>query len=311
MPFFANITCSVLKDSDYTYKINHFTTAIRFQGKWIYIKSSDMSGYRMLDGTVTDSETPESVIKRELYKKAGIVAGRIYEVATYAMSTGYGKACKYKRNTSYGKLYFTECVCLGKLPDKDYEIMCCENELADHRYTYPDANIPLMRKVKSWLTSGGLKKQLPHLFEKLCGAVTFCRDGDTVKYILIKNLSGHIGFPKGHAESGESELETATREVFEETGLKPIVYNQFRHTFAYSAPADPNLNLPEAANMHKYAVYFIAEFDRKDIPIIKIQEEEVLCWWLVPYHEAIRLLNKNTDKRLLELANRWIEYSSK
>ena len=63
--------------------------------------------------------------------------------------------------------------------------------------------------------------------------------------------------------------------------------------------------------LHKTAVYFIANFPTEDIPNIKIQEEEVLNWWFVPYQEAIRLLNKNTDRRLLELANRWIEQNQK
>lgn len=314
MQFYSNVSCSVLKDEEAikmtgSYKIEHFSLVIRFQGKWIYIKTSDVPGYQLVSSCINDTETIISSIKRELYRKTGIVAGRIYEVATYSLSTGYGKSCKYRRKTSYGKLFFVECDCLGKLPDKKSEILCSETEPSDSQLTFSEASAPLMRKAKSWLLSGGTEKQIPHLFEKLCGAVTFCRDGDTFRYILIKNLSGHIGFPKGHSENGESEFDTCAREVFEETGLRPRTYLQFRHAFSYTAPADKKvLNLPEPTDMHKYAVYFAAEFNKKDIPNIKIQEEEVLNWWLVPYNEAIRLLNKNTDKRLLELARRHIEH---
>ena len=53
------------------------------------------------------------------------------------------------------------------------------------------------------------------LYEKTCGAVMYTGDGDERRYFLIKNNSGHIGFPKGHIEYGESERETALREVFE------------------------------------------------------------------------------------------------
>ena len=58
---------------------------------------------------------------------------------------------------------------------------------------------------------GGVKRHRMHgrAFEKLCGAVTYCRENGIIKYILIKNLSGHIGFPKGHSENGESEQQTA------------------------------------------------------------------------------------------------------
>jgi bis(5'-nucleosidyl)-tetraphosphatase len=41
------------------------------------------------------------------------------------------------------------------------------------------------------------------------------------RYLLVQHKAGHWGFPKGHPEGGESELETARRELLEETGLEP------------------------------------------------------------------------------------------
>lgn len=42
---------------------------------------------------------------------------------------------------------------------------------------------------------------------------------------LIQHLNGgHWGFPKGHAEEGESPKATAERELFEETGMKVLRY---------------------------------------------------------------------------------------
>lgn len=41
----------------------------------------------------------------------------------------------------------------------------------------------------------------------------------------MKHLNGdHWGFPKGHAEKGESPKEAAERELYEETGMKIIRY---------------------------------------------------------------------------------------
>jgi ADP-ribose pyrophosphatase YjhB (NUDIX family) len=41
------------------------------------------------------------------------------------------------------------------------------------------------------------------------------------KILLVKGkLSGKWSFPKGHPKEGETEFECATREIFEETGLK-------------------------------------------------------------------------------------------
>ncbi len=41
------------------------------------------------------------------------------------------------------------------------------------------------------------------------------------RFLLVQHHKGHWGFPKGHAEPGESPLDAATRELAEETGLHP------------------------------------------------------------------------------------------
>lgn len=305
----ANTFCTVFKSSKFSHNVNYITTAVKFQDKWLFLKSDYPCGYKMISGEIKKSEPPELTVRRELYNKAGIVAGKIHEVATYSLSTGYGKVGKLGRSTSYGKLFFTECLCLGKPPhENSYKIELLEEDPADSHFLNPNACGPLMKKVKKWLASNEKEAHMPYAFEKLCGAVTYCNDGGVIKYILIKNLSGHIGFPKGHAENSESELDTAKREVFEETGLKPKFFTNFRHCFGYVAPGEYYCN-GKKLMLHKTAIYFIAEFPTNNIPNIKIQEEEVLNWWFVPYQEALQLLNKNTDRRLLELAHNWIEHN--
>ena len=51
--------------------------------------------------------------------------------------------------------------------------------------------------------------------EKSCGCIIINKN----KVLLIKQTKGHWGFPKGHVEKDETEIETAIREVKEETGL--------------------------------------------------------------------------------------------
>ena len=50
-------------------------------------------------------------------------------------------------------------------------------------------------------------------FEKSCGAVLFAREDASLRYLIIRHTGGHCGFPKGHTEAGESEQETALREI--------------------------------------------------------------------------------------------------
>ena len=53
-------------------------------------------------------------------------------------------------------------------------------------------------------------------YEKSFGAVVFTRINNNIKYLLIQNLEGIYGFPKGHVEKEEKEEETALREIYEE-----------------------------------------------------------------------------------------------
>ena len=43
---------------------------------------------------------------------------------------------------------------------------------------------------------------------------------DKFEVFIIQHISGHWGFPKGHADEGENPIETAVRELREETSLE-------------------------------------------------------------------------------------------
>ena len=68
------------------------------------------------------------------------------------------------------------------------------------------------------------ERKITMIYERSCGAVVFTRINGEVRYLIIKSLTGIYGFPKGHMENGESEEQTAHREVLEETGylVEPI-----------------------------------------------------------------------------------------
>ena len=57
--------------------------------------------------------------------------------------------------------------------------------------------------------------------EYSCGAVIFRRTNGFVEFLLLlRRESGNWGFAKGKKAEVESDMETAKREVFEETGLE-------------------------------------------------------------------------------------------
>ena len=71
-------------------------------------------------------------------------------------------------------------------------------------------------------------------YEKSCGAIVFRKFHGNIELLLIKHANGgHWSFPKGHVEEGETEVETALREVHEETGLTIQLEEGFRQSVEY------------------------------------------------------------------------------
>lgn len=46
-------------------------------------------------------------------------------------------------------------------------------------------------------------------------------DGEA-RFLLVQHKAGHWGFPKGHADPGETPVQAAERELHEETGLAAV-----------------------------------------------------------------------------------------
>ena len=72
------------------------------------------------------------------------------------------------------------------------------------------------------------------LFHKSCGVLPW-RDNDGQKEFLIvfEQYSQCWSLPKGHMEAGETEAETALRELFEETGLRARLNCRYSATIEY------------------------------------------------------------------------------
>ena len=129
-----------------------------------------------------------------------------------------------------------------------------------------------------------------------CGAVVFTRVGGEIKYVIIQQRGGHYGFPKGHMEGNETELETAVREVREEIGLTPTFIDGFRTSDEYM--------LPNKRNKKKKVVLFLAEYSGQRIVI---QKKELISVSLCLYSEAMELLSFDGSKRMLAEADAFLK----
>lgn len=128
------------------------------------------------------------------------------------------------------------------------------------------------------------------LHEKSCGAIVYRKSHGNTEILLIKHLnSGHWSFPKGHVEAGETEYETASREVREETGIDIIIYPTFREIVSYSPKKDT----------FKDVVYFLAKAKNFDCTP---QEDEISEVKWVEIDRALQLLTYENDKIIVNKA---------
>jgi len=124
------------------------------------------------------------------------------------------------------------------------------------------------------------------------GIIPFTIENKVVKYLIIHHQKGHWAFPKGHAQAGESNLQTAQRELFEETGLKTekvFIDQPFIERYVFIDPQGQKIN--------KKVTFFLGEI--KDTQV-KIQESELQNFAWVDYQQALDMLTFNQAKHLLK-----------
>lgn len=128
------------------------------------------------------------------------------------------------------------------------------------------------------------------IYEKSCGAIVYRKSHGNTEILLIKHInSGHWSFPKGHMEKDETELETAAREIKEETGVDVILDPTFRETVQYSPKKDTM----------KVVVYFLAK--AKNFELFP-QEEEISQIRWVDIGHATSILTYENDKTIVNKA---------
>ena len=125
--------------------------------------------------------------------------------------------------------------------------------------------------------------------EKSCGAVIFTERGGERLYLLERMRKGHISLCKGHTEPGESEHETAVREIREETALSVEFIDGFRESIQYS---------PFPGSV-KTVVFFLAHAENTET---KAQPEEVSEILWLPEDKALQTLSYDSDRDVLRAA---------
>ena len=120
-------------------------------------------------------------------------------------------------------------------------------------------------------------------YEKSCGCI-IVKEG---KVLLVQHNAGHWDFPKGHMEENETELQTAIREVKEETNIDALIQENRRYVIEYYPKEDT----------FKQVVFFLATCKTEEI---KKQETEIKKIEWLSFKDAIERITHINSKQLLE-----------
>ena len=127
-------------------------------------------------------------------------------------------------------------------------------------------------------------------YEKSCGAIVFRKYHGNTELLLIKHSAGgNWSFPKGHMELGETEQQTALREVKEETHIDVELDPSFREVVTFSPKRD----------VKKDVIYFLGR--AKNFDYIPRQGEIAQIKW-VEINLSHSFLNYDNDKQLVNKA---------
>lgn len=122
--------------------------------------------------------------------------------------------------------------------------------------------------------------------EKSCGCIIL---KDNKVLLIYEKSAQYWGFPKGHIEGNETELETAKREVKEEVGLDVEINENKRY----------ELNYITDKGIDKTTVLYIAEPKNDEIVM---QESEIQNVQWCNFNEALDVISYDNLKDVFRKA---------
>ena len=132
--------------------------------------------------------------------------------------------------------------------------------------------------------------------ERSAGAILYNDGKHDRRFLLLRYPAGHWDFPKGNIEKGETERETVTREVREETGLDKIrIADGFRRKIEYFYRRD-------GKSVHKVVIFLLAETKEDEVSIS--DEHQDFGWY--NYKDTLGRVTYNNSKRILSEAQMFL-----
>jgi len=127
------------------------------------------------------------------------------------------------------------------------------------------------------------------------GIILYYRFPQKIKYLLLKHKAGHWTFCKGHKNKGETKIQTATRELREETGITRINFLRKKVLIR------ENYRIKNREIIKKSVDFFIAESLKKKV---KIDKFEIKNHRWCSYEVALRQITFKEARETLKKANK-------
>lgn len=127
--------------------------------------------------------------------------------------------------------------------------------------------------------------------EKSAGGIVFYDDS----ILLLKKFNGDYVLPKGRIEDNENNVETAQREVLEETGVETEVIKylgEIHYTYT-----DNSENMEK---VHKTVYWYLMK--GTNTSLIPQKEEGFMEVKYVPLNKAVNVLRYDDERAILKVA---------
>lgn len=140
--------------------------------------------------------------------------------------------------------------------------------------------------------------------ETSIGAFLYKIENNDILFLLVySKRNSEWGFPKGHVDINETELETAKREIKEETGIINIEFEKgFRCIDTYKIKG--TLETTKNRIIDKNVIYYLA---RTNSNFVGCCDEEISEGKWLKYEQAVSCLKYDNQKKLLEKAYMFIK----
>ena len=112
---------------------------------------------------------------------------------------------------------------------------------------------------------------------------------DYAEFLLLRNKRGFWGFPQGHKERGENDIQTLQREVQEETGIVSLEIHQYIGKIQYKYFRADGLR------SEKEVKFYFATTPTREVVISN--EHEDFKW--TNYLDALSLLDHRQLKSII------------